>query len=283
MTSRVVAAVAAVCGLATYAHAQAAPPPPKMLQIYREILKPGHAVAHAKTEAGWPAAFRKANWSTGSYIGMTSVSGPSEAWFLAGWDSFAEYEKDDAAVQANAALSAELDRLSTSDGDHLSSHAVSFAVYREDLSYRPNVDIPEMRYFRVITFRVKPGRTADFAASSKIIADAHAKANMDEHWAAYEVVSGMADGTYLVFLPMKSLADMDTVQAMHGKPYEAALGEENAKKLADLSSGTESSTTAVFRLSPKMSYPPKEWQQNAFWAPPAAAPAKVPATRKTTN
>ena len=102
-------AVAALSGLAfaSLVHAQAAvpPPPPNVLQIYREIVKPGHTLGHAKTEAGWPAAFGKANWPS-HYFALTSVSGPNEAWFISAWDSFASYEKDGQAVEANAALQA---------------------------------------------------------------------------------------------------------------------------------------------------------------------------------
>src|SRR6188474_2808740 len=89
--------LAAFCGLASVslvqAQSAAPPPPPKVLQIFREVVKPGHSAAHATTEAGWPAAFSKAN-APGNYIALTSVSGPNEAWFITGYDSFAAYEKD---------------------------------------------------------------------------------------------------------------------------------------------------------------------------------------------
>ena len=90
--------------------------PPNFIRIVREEVKPGRGAAHVKVEAGWPAAYTKAKWPNG-YIGMTSISGPNEALFIDGWESFGAYEKDSAAVEKNAALSAELDQLSAQDGE----------------------------------------------------------------------------------------------------------------------------------------------------------------------
>lgn len=273
--------LAALCGLAVPSAAQAQtggtiPPPPKVLQIYREIVKPGHGPAHAKTEAGWPAAFEKASWPSHS-LAMTSMSGPNEAWFMSGWDSFAAYEKDMLDIEKNSALDAEMARLSTVDGEHLSNMFLMFATYREDLSYRAPVNIPQMRYFQVVTYRVKPGRAADFVAGTKLSLANHEKLNMDEHWAMYQVVSGAPGGTYLQFIPLKSLADIDAGREMHGKAYDDAMGDENRKKMADLTNASiESTTSVIFRFSPKMSYPSKEWTMaDPFWVRPAAkAPAR---------
>lgn len=280
-------AVAVLCALApaSFVSAQAGGPmpPPKVIQIFREMVKPGHGAAHAKTEAGWPAAFTKADWPS-HYFALTSASGPNEAWFISGWPSFAAYEKDGAAVETNAALQTEMDRLGTADGEHLSNASSIFAVYRDELSYRSTVSVPEMRYFQTVIFRLKPGRGSDFAAARKMVQAVHEKLNMDEHWAMYQVVSGMPAGTYIMFLPLKSMADLDAAQEMHGAKYDAAIGEENQKKIADLmNSSMESSTSMILRFAPKMSYPPKAWAaKDAFWAPAVPKPeAKVPAAKKT--
>jgi len=276
-----------LCGLgATSAlHAQdPVTPPPKVLQIIREVIKPGHGPAHTKVEAGWPAAFTKAN-AGGHYIAMTSTTGPGEALFVAGWDSFAAFEQDGQANEKNAALMAELDRLAQVDGEHLSNFNNVFATYREDLSYRAPVSIPKMRHFSITTYRVKPGRTAEFAAARKHISAVHEKRNMDEHWAVYQVTSGMPAGTFLLIMPLKSMAELDAAAAMHDKAYEDALAAESQNKLGDLMNASlDSSTNMLFSFSPKMSYPPKEWTvADAFWtAPkkvdaPAKALAKAPA------
>ena len=53
---------------------------PPVLVLYREEVKPGRGAAHAANEAGWADAFVKAGHPE-TWLGMTSIAGPSEAWF----------------------------------------------------------------------------------------------------------------------------------------------------------------------------------------------------------
>ena len=54
--------------------------------------------------------------------------------------------------------------------------------------------------------RVKSGSVAEFLDRWRMIVAAHKKAAIDEHWAVYEVESGMPDTTFLFLYPRKSLA-----------------------------------------------------------------------------
>ena len=256
---------------AARATAQEPPPPPKFLQIYREEVKPGKGPAHEKVEAGWPAAFAKANWPS-NYLALTSMTGPSEAWFTSGWDSLAAWEKDTKALQANKALSAELDALLEKDGELLSGGNGLLLSYREDLSNTPNVDLPRMRYFRIVTFRVRPGHDADFSNAVKIVRDAYAKAKISLPWAVYQVNAGMPGPTYMVWIPMRSLAEYDATMAV-AKAIQEAEGEEGQKALNKASSdGYLTVTQNIFAFNPKMSYPPKAWvaRDPEFWTPKPA-------------
>ncbi|MGA9363823.1 MAG: hypothetical protein WBW16_05575, partial [Bacteroidota bacterium] len=213
----------------------ASPSMPKVVLIYREEVKPGKGAAHEKVEVGWPQAFAKANYPV-HYLAMTSMAGQNEAWFLEGYDSFASIEKADQAIDKNTTLKTELEKLSERDGELLSGMRTLITTYRDDLSYRPNVTLSQMRYMTVMTMRVRLGHDSDFVAMRKIVNAGHEKANIDEHWAIYQVVSGAPAGTYLLFLPMKSMAQMDAYAEIHGKPYQDALGEENQKKVRELAS-----------------------------------------------
>ena len=114
------------------AFAQALPTSqPKLLQIYREQVKAGHAAAHAKTESGWPAAFAKAQ-SPDFYLALASMTGPQVVWFLSPWDSYATWGKSMARDESNAALSAELERLSAADRRSSSADNSAFASSRCD-------------------------------------------------------------------------------------------------------------------------------------------------------
>ena len=250
--------------------------PPKVLRIFREEVKPGKAAAHEKVEVGWPQAFAKANYPV-HYVAMTSMSGSNEAWFLEGNDSFASIEKAEQVVEKNTALRTELEKLGERDGELLSGMRTLITTYREDLSYRPGTSLPQMRYMSVTTYRVRAGHDSEFVALRKIVNAAHEKANIDEHWATYQVVSGAPAGTYLLFLPMKSMAQLDVAQEIHGKPYQDALGEENQRKVRELSSAAVMTVeSSLFAFNPRMSYASKEFASGDpdFWMP------KPPKTKK---
>jgi hypothetical protein len=250
--------------------------PPKVLQIFVESVKPGKGAAHEKVEIGWPAAFRKAKWPT-HYLAMTSTTGPGEAWFLSGYDSYAALETDQKNVEKTPALSRELERLSTVDGELLAGTRGILATYRPDLSYRPEVDIATMRYFALTIMTLKPGYDSAFADTRKVVHAGHEKANMDEHWAMYQVASGMPGSTYLLLIPMKSLQEADVAQESHGKPYGDALGETGRQQLREFArTAMASSETKLFAFSPKMSYPSDQWVASdpSFWAPKPVAAAK---------
>jgi hypothetical protein len=249
--------------------------PPKVLQIFREEVKPGKSVAHEKWETGWPRAFAKANWPT-RFLAITSLTGPSEAWFLTGHESFAAWEKDRQNLDKATALKAEDDRLSAGDGEFLSAHRSIVAAFREDLSNKPNITLGKMRYFRIVTYRVRPGHDADFTDAVKIVREAYEKAKVDLPWAVYQIVSGMPGPTFLVLVPMKSLEEIDAAFA-RSKTIQEAEGEENGKKLQKLASdGYLNTESNIYAFSPKMSYvaPEVASADPDFWTPkPAAAPA----------
>jgi hypothetical protein len=255
--------------------------PPALLQIEREEVRPGRGGAHAVNEAAWAAAYTKAQ-SPVTWLGMTTVSGASEAWFLSRHDSFASLEKDQDSTDAAPALAAERDRLSAAEGDMLSRTSTILARYRPAISYQPVVKLPEMRYMTVDLVRVKSGRVAEFLDTWRMLVAAHTKAGMDEHWAVFEVESGMPDTTFLFMYPRKSLAEIDAAGPMHGADgFRDAVGDSGRRQITGLDQDViEMSETRHFRLRPGMSALSKEWAAaDPFWASPAPAVA-LAATRK---
>jgi len=254
--------------------AQAPPPPPKVLVIYREEVKSGMAAAHAKVEVGWPRAFAKAG-ATNYYVGMTSRSGPNEAWFLEPHDSYAAFEKSFMDVAKNPQLSAELDRLSADDGAVTSGGRNLIAVYNEELSRQGTSPFPLNRYVSVTTYRVRPGKGPEFTEFRRLLKSVNESCKTSNYFVIYQVVSGAPAGTYLLLRGLKSLKELDPEP---GQPtFAQLLGPDNQKKLNDLSASfLMSSEAALFELKPGISYPPKEFLaiDSAFWAP-KAMPAKT--------
>jgi hypothetical protein len=108
------------------------------------------------------------------------------------------------------------------------------------------------------------------------------KAVPNAKWAVFEsMYGGQNGGLYLVFNPMKSLAEVDASLG-DGKKFEAAMGEDGMKKVSELSAACiESSQTNLFQFNPKMSYPAEEWikADPDFWKPTMTAGVKKAAAR----
>lgn len=251
---------------------------PRMLLIYREEVKPGHGAAHAANEAAWAAAFTKAD-APSRWLGMTTMAGPSEAWFLAGFDSYEAWQKVDDAMEATAALRAAEDKFSAQETEYLSRTSVITAGYRAALSYQADVSLPQMRYMQVDVVRVKQGHDREFRLAWRMMVEAHTKAKMDEHWAVYEVESGAQELTFLFFYPHKSLAALDAAGSTHGADaFRTAVGEGGRIQMREATQASiESSTTYLFKLRPAMSTLPKEWidADPTFWTVKAPEPAPV--------
>lgn len=261
----------------TVLRAQSGPqPPPPLMMFFREEVKPGHGAAHAATEAAWGHILAKGK-STDHYLGMSSLTGPSEAWFIMGYGSYADWEAKQNEADKNPALKKEIDAISQKDGEHLAGTRSFLGTLRKDLSYGPPVEIGKMRYMRVRTFRVKQGMGKAFEEAVKTALAAYEKSHFPASFAFYEVEAGTWSPTFVVLRPMKSLADMDAMDTAN-KSFMDALGEDGRKAMQkafmDTVNGVENQ---LFAFSPKLSYPSSSViaSDPAFWAPkPAKEAAK---------
>ena len=249
--------------------------PPKVLVMSREFLKPGKGgSAHERTESNFVQAMQDAKWPT-HYLAVTSLSGRPRVLFLTPYDSFEAWEKDNLATMQNKQLMESLDKAAMTDGELLSDSDQTVVTYSEELSLRPNVDLPHMRYFEISLFHVKPGHRAEWMEIVKRVKVAYEKIP-DAHWATYEVAYGAQEGpTYIVFSALKSASEIDRESA-EDKDFVAAMGEDGMKRLSELeSSATEPGATNLFAFSPSMSYLSDEWikADPDFWKPQTAAPA----------
>lgn len=261
------------------ARAQAGPPP-KVLSIFREEIKAGRGTAHAKLETGYVRALQKAKWPVYS-LAMTATAGGTDAWFVSAYDSFAAMEKDRQSMDKNAQLSADFERLDGLDAEFRTGQRGILCSLNEELTIGGSFDVSQMRYFAVNTVRVRPGHDQEYQEARKILAEAVKKADPSAHSVFYAVRAGMPSGTYLIFTPRKSLAEMDPNPTV-AKAVRDAMGDDGAnrrqKLLADSVISTE---TSIYAFSPMMSYVSKEFAKSGgdFWTPkppPAPKVAKKP-------
>ena len=271
-------AVSWFLGGATSLHAQdQATSVPKVLVIDREMIKFGKGAAHAKNEAAFVRAFTTSK-APDRYLAATAMSGPGEALFFEGFDSFAAWAEADK-YDSQPKVASLLEPLSEKDADYVSEGRQMVATFNEKWSYQPGMNIAEMRYFELETIRLRAGHTKEWEELVALYKTTAAKINMDEHDIFFEVRYGAPDGTVLIFTPRKSLADLDTAIGA-GKAFQDALGESGQKKWAQLEEATiQSSSAELLHFSPEMSYPPDEWIKSdpAFWKPKPMAAAKTTA------
>ena len=260
---------------AAVAGAQDSPPP--YLQIFREEVKVGRSGPHVAAEAGWPRAFAKAGLKN-YYIGMTTTYGPSEAWFLEGHGSVAEIEAANKSIEDARGLGAELDRLAQADAANITSARAVLGRYHPDLSNGVAVDLAAMRVWEVLVFHVQSGHEGDFMEAAKLYKSTVEQAKIDAPWATYSVLAGMPGPTFLVFLPHRTLAEIDPATGT-GAALEKAFDADAMKRLNSLAAGYESVEDLIFTVSPQMSYLSPEFvaRDAKFWARKPAVASKQPA------
>jgi hypothetical protein len=233
--------------------------PPKVLAITREEIKPGMMPMHTRHSGMYVDAFTTMH-TPNHRLAMVPVAGnQNEVMYITGCETFAELERiltetDKKMGSAGGSLRAQLDWLEKGEAELHASMRDSLALYRQDLSFNPGVNIPLMRYFSVTTIRIRPGHDAQYVDYvQKLVNVARQKAKADNlHVAVFQVLSGAPGGTYLAFRPMRSLAEMDDPIGMRVRNTMS----EDQRKDADKAYGESVMSTEVntYMFVPQMSY-----------------------------
>jgi hypothetical protein len=246
------------------------PEPSRLLRFFREDIKSGKGSAHERVESAYARAFSKSGYP--AYLGLDTMTGPTQAWFIERYDSYAAMEKSIKMSQAEP-LKTTLTQLEAQDGELRSGERSMIAVYQKDLSYLPVPTLgPKARYYNIQMIRIRPGRAADFAEMRKLAMAALAKSGSKRRFVVYLVNSGAPTGTYLILSAVDSLKAMDP--GPNPMSMAEAFGAENQARYLKLQSEiVVSSESTLFTINPKTSNPPKEYvaADPDFWAPKTAA------------
>lgn len=261
------AATALFCA-ASPISAQTPTDPPPVLRIVREDIKEGKSAAHRNNENSFMLEAVVSKYPA-NVIGMSSLTGTDQAWFLEAHASFEAIENTLAAFDKPGSKFAQIDEL---DAEFRSSSRSWIAVYRPDLSYHgsdimPN--LPKARFLNVTMMRVQPGHDADFAEVGHMAVDALQKAISDQPVAVYQAVSGLPDGTYFLFQPCASLKALDA-SADRMRSMLQAMGDAGAKRFQTTAGAAIASQESVlFSIDPRMSYVSKDFAaaDPSFWNP----------------
>lgn len=248
--------------------------PPNVLLIVREEIKPGMMGAHGRHSADFANIFKQLQ-TPNHRIAMVPVAGnENEVIYITALGSFAEIEGVNQATDkklgsANGGMRVKLDGLDKEAPSMHNAMRDMWAIYRPELSFKPGVEIPRMRYFAITTTRIRPGYDAVYVEYvQKVINVARQKAKADNlHVAVFQVTAGAPAGTYMIFRPLKSLAELDD---QIGVRVRAAMSDDQRKD-ADkaVRESVMSSETSTYAFAPSMSYVPREVAavDPDFWSP----------------
>lgn len=153
---------------------------------------------------------------------------------------------------------------------------------RMDLSWNVPGDLSEIekmvgqsRWLRVLTVRVRPGRTASYEEVLKALKAGFEKGPNRVPGLVSQSAAGAANGVYYVTTFGKSLADYDP--APNAPPLREILGERGyATYMRSNSEDVIGSEWDISRLLPELSSPAEGIAKAdpAFWNPGLAAPSK---------
>lgn len=189
-----------------------------------------------------------------SVIGMTTLTGSAETWYLEAEDSFAAMEQVDQA----------LPRL---NGPQAPSRSW-IAIYRQDLSYRPReavANLPKARYFQISLYRIQAGAEGELADMLKARKATLDSVNMDRPDLTYQVISGATSGTYLRLLPLPTLKTFDD-----GLATIAPTARPAAKEVSKIDAGGDiNRESLLLRVEPNLSHVSDDFAgaDRPFWKP----------------
>lgn len=241
-------------------------PPPDILQVYVDTVKPGKMAEYTRIESEAAGACARA--SAWPYLAIEARTGPQEVWFLSGFDSYASMEGSDEPFLRNAALTSNLDRLMEAKTSLVSDPHTVFMRYRDDLSRNRGLMPPRTRFFTVSVVKVLRGHEREYEDSQRLLRNARERAETSDGRMVYQVLSGIPDNTFITLSPYSSFSS--AAAALDGLLDYDDLDENVRGRITDLLAQSVATTeTFIFSVNPGMSNPAGEWLADdpEFWRP----------------
>lgn len=239
-------------------------PPPDILQVYVDTVKPGKIAEYTRIESEAAGACARA--SAWPYLAIEAKTGPQEVWFLSGFDSYASMEGSDEPFLRNASLAANLDRLMEAKTSLVSDPHTVFMRYRDDLSRNRGLMPPKTRFFTVSVVKVARGHEREYEDSQRLLRNARERAETADGRLVYQVLSGIPDNTFITLSPYSSFSS--AAASLDGLLDYDDLDENVRGRVTELlAQSVVTMETFIFSVSPGMSNPAGEWLADdpEFW------------------
>jgi hypothetical protein len=263
---RLLLAVVSCVSISQAQQAQSAPPP-AILEIYRDAVKPAKMVEYTRIEG--EAALACARAGTWPYLTLQSITGPQiEVWYIEGFDSYAGVEQSSEVFTRNPNLGAELNRLMEAKASLVGDARVVLAHYRDDLSSNAELVQPRARFFTVSIVTVRPGHEREFEEIHRTLKSVRQKASAADNRVVYQIASGMPKNIYLIFSSHRSLQNAGIGLDPPVEDYAAEVDDSTRNRLDDYTRvAVQSAETWLFSVNPAMSNPAGEWiaDDPEFW------------------
>lgn len=246
--------------------------PPNLLLLVHRDVQPSRASEQEKLEVNLSHACDRLE-APSFWINLQSLTGSHEALYFDPFDSFEHWEQSRADWSQFYSVHQDLSRLQDEINQIAGSEHKIFAVRRDDVGYLADtIDLSEMRFMRAIEIHLIPGHEGDFVEGLKIMADAYKKIQAETPWVVYQVDVGMAAPTFLIFMPLTSLAQNDGILAwQQGLPE--AEGEAAGERLKQITRESHATTeTNLYVVRPEKSHVSNEFADGDpnFWRPKTA-------------
>ena len=281
MSLRIVLCLLALVSARPLSNAQIAPP--AILEIYRDPVKPAKMAEYSRLEG--EAAVACARASTWPYLAIQTISGPqTEVWYMEGFESYGAVERSGEPFVKNAALSGELSRLMEAKTNLVGESRVIFAHYRDDLSSSVGLVQPRTRFFIVNLVTVRSGHEREFEEIHRTLRSVRQRASAADNRVIYQVVSGMAKNTYLIFSAYQTLQIAGSALDPPVEDYTGEVDDSTRSRLDEDSRVAITSSEAwVFSVNPQISNPAGEWivEDPGFWRSSPALQQRQAAPRKS--
>jgi hypothetical protein len=250
--------------------------PPKYALLVHQEFPAGKAAAQQKLLTGVSRDFDRLK-TPNCWIAMEAWTGAPNSFFFDAFDSYEQMGRTHDFLADAYAKHPELARGVQQIAELMTSMKTVIAMRRDDLGYRvERIDLSKTRYMRIVIVHVRPGHEDLFTESFKTLAAAYEKIKSPNPWVVYQVDTGMERPTFLIFVPMRALAEMDTLLA-NATAVRGAEGEAGVAKIQQTARDAYiSSEVQLYVVSPAMSHvsPAFAAGDAAFWIQKPPPPAK---------
>jgi hypothetical protein len=252
--------------------------PPNLLVLVHQEIEPGKASERQKLVASVSRACDRLD-APSFWIDLQPLTGARETLTFDLFDSFEHMQEAHSGWTQFYAAHPDLAQTQGQIDSLVSSQRTVVAVRRDDLSALvEDIDLSEARFVRVMEVRLFPGHESDFAESMKLRSEARTNTKAEAPWVVYQVKQGASSPTFLVFLPLSELKEMDDLLLQKEEVLEEREGEGIADRLKQIARESYASFESnLYVVHPETSHVPKEFADGDpdFWRPRTAPEPKV--------